>query len=100
MAANNGMPIKSGMGPNHQAKLDRLEKFSGADFDREYMALEMQNHDDYLSYFRKEGRAANSAAVRQQVNRGIPILEQHLRQAEEIGAKVGAVGRISSADEK
>jgi putative membrane protein len=100
MAANNGMPIQSGMGKNHKAKLDRLEKFHGADFDREYMALEMQNHDDYLSYFRKEGRAANSAAVRQQVNRGIPILEQHLRQAEEIGGKVGVVGRISSADEQ
>jgi putative membrane protein len=98
MAANNGMPIKSGMGKNHKAKLDRLEKFYGTDFDREYMTLEVQNHDDYLSYFRKEGRAAKSAAVRQQVSRGIPILEQHLRQAKEIGDKVGVVGRISSTD--
>ena len=98
MAANNGMPIKSGMGKNHKAKLDRLEKFYGTDFDREYMTLEVQNHNDYLSYFRKEGRAANSAAVRQQVSRGIPILEQHLRQAKEIGDKVGVVGRISSTD--
>ena len=98
MAANNGMPIKSGMGKNHKAKLDRLEKFYGIDFDREYMTLEGQNHNDYLSYFRKEGRAANSAAVRQVVNRRIPMLEQHLRQAKDIGGKVGVVGRISSAD--
>jgi putative membrane protein len=98
MAANNGMPIKSGMGKDHKGKLERLEKFYGTDFDREYMALQLNNHNAILSYFRKEGRAANSAAVRQEVNRGIPILEQELRQAKELADKVGVVGRISSND--
>ena len=86
------------MGSDHKGKLNRLEKFYGTDFDREYMSLELNNHNAILSYFRKEGRAANSAAVRQEVNRGIPILEQELRQAKEIGDKVGVVGRISSTD--
>ena len=102
MATDNDMKFKSGMGPRHRSKLTRLEKFSGREFDREYMTLMAQNHQDYLDYFRKEGRAANSAPVRQLVNRGIPVLEQHLRQSKQIGARVGAdtttsrVGRISA----
>ncbi len=102
MISNNGMKPQSGMGPRHKSKLDRLEKMSGREFDREYMTLVAQNHQDYLNYFRKEGRAANSAPVRDLVNRGIPVLERHIREAKQIGARVGADttttrnGRISA----
>jgi predicted outer membrane protein len=90
MAATNGMKFKSGMGPRHTSKLTRLEKLSGREFDREYMTLVLQNNQDYLDYFRKEGRAANSEPVRNLVDRGIPVLEQHLREGKQIGARVGA----------
>jgi putative membrane protein len=101
MISNSGMKFKSGMGPRHKSKLDKLEKLSGREFDREYMTLVAQNHQDYLNYFRKEGRAAKSAPVRELVNRDIPMLEQHIQQAKQIGVRVGAdtittkVGRIS-----
>ncbi len=104
MISNSGMKFKSGMGPRHKSKLDRLEKLSGREFDREYMTLVAQNHQDYLNYFRKEGRAAKSAPVRQLVNRDIPMLEQHIQQAKQIGVRVGAdtittrVGRISARE--
>jgi len=90
MASSNGMKFKSGMGKRHKSKLDRLEKLSGREFDREYMTLMAQNHKDYLDYFRKEGRAAKSAPVRQVVNRTIPMLERHIRDAKQIGGTVGA----------
>lgn len=90
MASSNGMKLKSGMGPRHKSKLTRMEKMSGRVFDREYMTLVAQNHQDYLDYFRKEGRGAKSAPVRQLVNRNIPMLERHIRDAKQIGATVGA----------
>jgi hypothetical protein len=68
------------------------------------MTLVAQNHQDYLNYLRKEGRAAKSATVRQLVNRDIPMFEQHIRQAKQIGVRVGAdtnttrVGRISARE--
>jgi putative membrane protein len=104
MISNSGMKFKSGMGPRHRSKLERLEKLSGREFDREYMTLVAQNHQDYLNYFRKEGRAAKSAPVRELVNRDIPMLEQHIQQAKQIGVRVGAdtvttkVGRISARE--
>ena len=89
MAARNGMERKSGMGPRHRVKLERLEKLSGAAFDRAYITLMIQNHQDYLNYWRKEGRAAHSAPVRELVNRGIPILQEHQDMAKRIGKQVG-----------
>ena len=90
MAANNGMKFKSGMGPLHREKLTRMERLTGCEFDREYMTMMVKNNEWYLDFFRKQGRAAKSEPVRDLVDRGIPVVEQHLRQAKEIGIRVGA----------
>jgi putative membrane protein len=90
MASRNGVAFKAGFGKNHRKKLDQLQKLSGKDFDRAYMTLMIQNHKDYVDYFRKEGRAANSAPVRNLVSAGLPMLEQHWNTAKQIGVKVGA----------
>jgi predicted outer membrane protein len=102
MITDNGMNFKSGMGPNHREKLDYLEKFSGREFDREYMTLATKHHRGYLSYFRKEGRGAESAPVRERVKNALPTLERHFQLAKQIGGRVGAdtitvkVGPLSS----
>jgi putative membrane protein len=96
MASSNGRPIKPGIGPLHQRKLNRLKDVSDREFDRAYMTLVIQNHEDYLSYWRKEGRAAKSSPVRQLVDNGLPTLEQHRSMAREIGGRVGAEMRSVS----
>jgi putative membrane protein len=90
MISNSGMKYKSGMGPKHREKLDYLQQFSGREFDREYMTLMTKHHRGYVSYFSKEGRAANYSGVRRAVNRAIPMLQQHFQLAKRIGGRVGA----------
>jgi putative membrane protein len=90
MISNSGMKYKSGMGPKHREKLDYLQQFRGREFDREYMTLMTKHHRGYVSYFSKEGRAANYAGVRRAVNRAIPMLQQHFQLAKRIGGRVGA----------
>jgi len=90
MISNSGMKFKSGMGPKHREKIDYLQQFSGREFDREYMTLMTKHHRGYVSYFSKEGRAANYAGVRRAVNRAIPTLQQHFQLAKRIGGRVGA----------
>jgi putative membrane protein len=89
MAHQNGMPIKPGMGPRHREKLTRLEKISGKKFDRAFMTLMIQQHQDEVEYFSKEGRAAKSAPVRNLVVTGLPVLQQHLSLAKQIGNRIG-----------
>jgi putative membrane protein len=103
-AAREGMDFKSGMGPEHMENFRRLEKLSGNAFDRAYMTFMIQSHNGYLNYWRKEGRAARSPAVRQVVNRGLPTLEEHMDMAKRIGRQVGVdpenalAGRRVAAD--
>jgi hypothetical protein len=89
MAAENDFRLaERGMGPRHRVKLEQLEKANDRNFDRVYMTLVMQQHQN-VSYWRKEGRQSRSAPVRQLVNRGLPTLEQHFEEAKEIGRRVG-----------
>jgi putative membrane protein len=90
MSSRSGLNLTPGYGKNHRKKLDQLQKLSGRDFDRAYMTLMIQNRKDYVDYFRKEGRGAKSAPVRELVNAGLPVLEQHYSMAKQIGPRVGA----------
>jgi putative membrane protein len=90
MASRNGYPFKPGMGKNHRAKLTKIEKLSGREFDRAYITTVVQDHKDYINYFEKEGQAAQSSQVRQLVNRDLGTLRSHFTQAKRIGGQVGA----------
>ena len=89
MASRNGMAAKPGMGPRHREKIEQLQKVNGRNFDRAYMVLMIQQHQDEVSYWQKEGRASRSPEVRRLVNNGLPTLEQHLAQAKQVGRQVG-----------
>jgi putative membrane protein len=97
MASKDIKKFKSGMGSEHRENLERLEKVSDRAFDREYMTLMIQTHNGYLNYWRKEGRAAKSAAVRQLVDRGLPTLEEHMDMAKRIGSRVGVDAKAALA---
>ncbi len=71
-------------------EVDRLEELRGAEFDRNYMTLMIQNHESAVSKFQSQGRFAQSAEVRNLVTASLPALQQHLSQARQIGAQVGA----------
>jgi putative membrane protein len=89
MTARSGMSLKPGMGPRHREKITQLQDESGNDFDKAYMTLMIRQHQDEVSYWRKEGRASRSPQVRNLVNSGLPTLEQDLAEAKRLGRKVG-----------
>jgi putative membrane protein len=89
MASKNGMSGKAGLGPRHREKIEQLQKMSGKNFDKAYMILMIQQHQDEVSYWQNEGRDSQSAEVRRLVNAGLPTLEQDLAQAKRIGRAVG-----------
>lgn len=97
MASRNGMKFKPGMGPNHRAKLEAMEKVSDRAFDRAYMTLMIQNHHGYVNYWRTEGLTSDSPTMRQIVNRGLPTLEKQKEMANRIGNRVGVDAKTALA---
>src|SRR5215203_1268923 len=90
METKNNLEVQHGMGPNHKAKLTKLEKLSGREFDREYIEVVIKDLSGHLSYHKKEGRAQKLAPVRQLVEKRIPIMQKQLDQAKAIGNRIGA----------
>jgi len=88
MAARNGLPSSLDMGPKHREKVEELQKVSGKNFDKAYMTLMIQQHQQ-VSYWQNEGRNSKSAEVRRLVNQGLPTEEQHLAQAKQIARQIG-----------
>jgi putative membrane protein len=98
MAANHGIPFKPGLSERHERKLDRLQHTDQKAFDREYMTAVIGDHMDDVDYFRHRGETAHTEHVRKLVRYELPILQDHLMSARQVGKEVGvdsaAVARI------
>lgn len=69
------------LGPLHRQKVDRLERASKGDVDRTYAAIVADHLASVVPYFRKEGQAVESAAVRRLVDDELPMIREHLERA-------------------
>jgi putative membrane protein len=88
LASNNDMK-SGGMGKLHHEKVETLQKASGKDFDKTFMTIMVQQLHDRVTYWQKEGRASNSAQVRNLVNQGLPAQEQLYALAQQVARQVG-----------
>jgi putative membrane protein len=75
-----------------KAKKDKLEKLSGAKFDRAYMADMVKDHKKDVSDFRSESKNAKSPAVKNFAAQTLPTLEDHLKQAQQVESTIKATG--------
>jgi putative membrane protein len=89
MASKNGVSLSKGLGPMHKEKVTNLKKVNDKNFDQAYMITMIQQYSDETSYWQKEGRASQSAQVRQAVNAGLPTLEQNFNEAKRLGRQLG-----------
>ena len=73
------------MKPNakHQATADRLSKLSGAEFDREYMATMVADHQEALDFLEAQSKSGNTSFARTATDM-IPTVREHLQQAQKI----------------
>jgi putative membrane protein len=88
LASNNDMK-SGGMGKLHHEKVEAVQNASGKNFDKTFMTTMVQQLHDRVTYWQKEGRASNSAQVRNLVNQGLPVQEQLYALAQQVARQVG-----------
>jgi putative membrane protein len=98
MSSRNGMAFQPGMGALHREKIDRVQKASGANFDRVYMTTVIENLESVLPYYQNEGRSARSPQVRRLVEDELPTLQQSLAQAKRVGGRLEAATTTPTQD--
>jgi putative membrane protein len=87
-AAGSGAHGDHMMDAKHQKVMDRLSGLSGAEFDREYMKHMVKDHEDAVSDFQKQSTRAKDPDIKAFAARTLPALQEHLRMAREIDARV------------
>jgi putative membrane protein len=90
VSPSTGIPAKDKM------LYSKLEKMSGADFDREYIMAMVKDHQKDLSEFKKEASSGKDPQVKQAAEQGSSIISEHLSMAKQMAQKhnvnVGGAG--------
>jgi predicted outer membrane protein len=90
LADKHGLTLPTEPDAKHKAMAAKLEKMSGADFDKAYMKQAgVQDHKTVHSKLMAAAKKAKDAEVKALVEKTEPVVAQHLKSAEQMPAAKG-----------
>ncbi|HEY6862511.1 MAG TPA: DUF4142 domain-containing protein [Burkholderiales bacterium] len=92
LAQSKGVDLADTADRKHEREAKSLDKKSGADFDRAYMQQMVKDHRADLKELQKEAKNAKDPDVKAFAERTAQVVQEHLNQAQQIAADVGAKG--------
>ena len=87
LAASNNVTIPTALLPEHQQHMDMMSKMKGADFDKHYMDMMLNDHKTDIGEFQKEANSATNDAFKGFAAKTLPVLQKHLDSAQAINGK-------------
>jgi putative membrane protein len=97
LAAQKRVTLPSELDAKHKAMHDTLSKMKGAAFDRAYMAHMVSAHQQAVALFEKEAGGGKDADVKAWAAKTLPTLQEHLKMARGVNAKVGSGAKPSGS---
>jgi putative membrane protein len=97
LASTKNVSLPQDMDRSQQREYDRLQKLSGAQFDREYIKHMVSDHKKDVKEFQKTAKSAKDPDVKNFAQTTLPTLEDHLRQAQSDEAAVKSSGNSKQA---
>ena len=82
IASTKGVQLPSALDDKHKKDKDRLQKMSGADFDKAYMSHMVDDHKQDVAEFKKEANGGKDGDVKGFAAKTLPTLEEHLKLAQ------------------
>ena len=82
IASTKGMQLPAAPDDKHKKEMDRLQKMSGADFDKAYMSHMVDDHKKDVSEFKKQAGSGNDADLKAFASKTLPTLQEHLQLAQ------------------
>ena len=85
VAAKNNITIPATLDNKFQKHIDDLSKKNGADFDKDYMSMMVDDHQDDIKMFEKCAKNEDEKAdVKTFAAKTLPVLYKHLDQAKKV----------------
>jgi putative membrane protein len=88
LAAARNITLPTSVSNEHKEKKDDLSKKSGADFDKAYMDLMVDDHQKTINLFEKASGDVNDAEVKTFADNTLPKLRMHLDSAKAIRSSI------------
>jgi putative membrane protein len=97
LASKKGLQLPADMDKSSRKEYDKLQKLSGADFDREYMKHMVSDHKKDVKDFQKEAKSTKDGDIKSFVDSTLPTLEDHLKVAQNDENVIKNQGRSSAS---
>jgi putative membrane protein len=88
LARSLGIEVPDSPSPSQQWELRAVQQFQGKDFDKWYADLEVQDHMQDISEAQDEVDKGCNRKIRNDAKDEIPVLQQHLKTAQDVLASV------------
>ncbi|MEP6947085.1 MAG: DUF4142 domain-containing protein [Acidobacteriota bacterium] len=88
VAGKKNMPVPADIGAKHKSSMDSLSKLSGADFDKQYVDMMVDDHEEDVAAFEKQADSSSDPDVKAFAAKTLPTLKKHLAAIKEIKAKM------------
>ena len=88
LASKKNITLPLDVKPEQKETYDRLAKLSGAEFDREFMALMVTNHQKSEAAYQAESTNGTDPELKAFATKLLPTIEEHLRMSQEIASKL------------
>ena len=97
LATSKGANVPAAVGKSQQKDVDKLQKLSGADFDRAYMKQMVSDHKTDINDFQKEAKSGKDADLKSFATTTLPTLQEHMTLAQSTYNAVKNTGTKKSA---
>jgi putative membrane protein len=94
-ASQKNVTLPTELDARHKAEHARLEKLSGAAFDRAYMQAMVADHNKDVAAFMRESKAAKDPDLKAWAAKTLPTLQEHQKMAKDINGKVGTAKTVA-----
>ena len=89
LAAKEGVLLPSELTGRHKDKQEQFAQLSGREFDRAYMEYMLRDHRKDVKEFERNVKAITDPQVLHWAEGTLPLLKEHLRQAQQIAGAIG-----------
>jgi putative membrane protein len=89
LASKDGVVLPTELTGRHNDKKEEFGRLSGREFDRAYIEYMLRDHRKDVKEFERHVKTIKDPQVQQWAEGTLPLLKQHLRQAEQIASSIG-----------
>ncbi|HVL57959.1 MAG TPA: DUF4142 domain-containing protein [Burkholderiaceae bacterium] len=98
IASAKGLELPTELQRGDRRTLDKLTKAEGADFDRQFIDWQVDEHQSAIKQFEREAKDGKDPQLQQFAQKHLPALKEHLQMAKQLDSQLQAA-RKSAGDQ-